>query len=716
MGIFDFFKRNVNNADSPEPKISEEKIDSSNEVSKVKEQIPPAQTPPAQTPPAPTAVPEKRKYDTDGGNKQAFLSWPKMGSPSGSLIFAYKFRIFVDASCIRSAGFSEFIGKWKDGKTGNNANRFFFISSSEKEKLSEEELKKIPSDCYREFYGKDIEDCFTQMKKRELKWNIVWLTNDAEIASQAKKCAEQNDIQLRWYGITKGGTLCKVGQSEIKKGDAVHNGNEVQPLFMQTQNFVQIERAVNFPSAVPSTFADVYASGTKVRYKLSDAVMSDHVSITYKTNDPLYFAKIYTAQTLRTNMFEKKAKRMLQTPVQIEGVCWPKDILTDTSGIFVGVLVPASHGVQLTKSVFAGQSGLKQNFPQWNKQDICKLAITIVSTICRLQALGVYFGCINPSSLYVENSTKVYFVDMDEMQIEGYPVLSQNLTFTLPERVDMPKTLHLSNRDEENYQTALLIFMILMPGKYPYAKRRRTSEIDSIRNMSFPFSIGKMQKSQDSESPGGIWQIVWDHIPFNLCDSFYNTFTKSGTHASPGKRLSASAWLSMLLAFEKRLENPNNADSREMFPKTFRRDEKRSFCRCSICGQEHPDFYFLKKIHIQKETVDIWANGYRVCLPCAVDQSPDPNARFTCESCGRTFYYTNRTKIVHDIGKLDFDWKNQRWCKDCKKRTSKCTRCGKEVPFYQIREFEDRMRNQRYRVCPNCFTSLIDEVKRRKRW
>lgn len=205
----------------------------------------------------------------------------------------------------------------------------------------------------------------------------------------------------------------------------------------------------------------------------------------------------------------------------------------------------------MTKSVFAGRAGLQQYFPNWDKHDLCDLALTIVSIICKLNMLGIRFGCVNPASIYVESSTSVFFVDLDEIQIEGFPVLSQNLTFTLPERIDKPKTPYLFTEDEENYQIALLVFMIMMPGRFPYAKRKSRSETDSIRDMFFPFGIGEMRRSQDSERPCGIWQIVWDHLPYNLCNNFYNTFTKKVLmhFLEPGLRdMNGGRWCRLLVS------------------------------------------------------------------------------------------------------------------------------------------------------------------------
>ena len=45
----------------------------------------------------------------------------------------------------------------------------------------------------------------------------------------------------------------------------------------------------------------------------------------------------------------------------------------------------------------------------------------------------------------------------------------------------------------------LLIFMIMMPGKFPYALRKSDSEEDSIAEKSFAFGIGgDMRRSRDA--------------------------------------------------------------------------------------------------------------------------------------------------------------------------------------------------------------------------
>lgn len=497
--------------------------------------------------------------------------------------------------------------------------------------------------------------------------------------------------------------------------DWLKNDTQGDKPFKWMKNPVPVGRAVRISGHIPKIGEKVLTKYNGIAVYLKKALMTDHISVTYATNYSNYFAKIYISDVLQLDMLENKARRMLQEKIEISGICWPVDMLIDNAGCFVGILVPASKGVQLTRSVFNGATGLSQFFPQWNKYDLCVLTMTILERIHKMHNLGLLFGCINPASIYIAEKNEVYFVDTDCWQIENYPALSRNQTFTPPELLRDNSSQLLYSIDEENYQIAVLVFLLMMPGKFPYAKGKKADERNSITDMAFPFSVGgDMRRSKDAERPSGIWRIIWDHLSYQMCDGFYNTFHSSGKYACPGNRLKVADWLKITSEFANDLANPNRQESRSMFPRTFRHDGKREFTRCNICGQEHPNFYFIHNIYVQKEKIDIWGRGYRICIPCAGDQS---DVSFKCECCGRQFYYTNRTKVLHEIGKSDFDFKKQRWCKDCKKRTMRCGHCSQEIPIYQLKEFEDRLRKQKKNVCGSCFKELIEKSRQeREAW
>ena len=72
----------------------------------------------------------------------------------------------------------------------------------------------------------------------------------------------------------------------------------------------------------------------------------------------------------------------------------------------------------------------------------------------------------------MKDKNHVYFVDMDCYQIEGYPCVSQNITFQPPELQLSGIRKRLYTQQTENYEVAELVFMLMMPGKTPYAKEK----------------------------------------------------------------------------------------------------------------------------------------------------------------------------------------------------------------------------------------------------
>ena len=496
------------------------------------------------------------------------------------------------------------------------------------------------------------------------------------------------------------------------KESSMTSGEKAKSVFHPTINMVQVKRATSIPKQIPGINEIVICQRKGIAVCLRKAIMTDHISITYSTDNPAYYIKIYTKDALQIDLIQNIVSRMLEAKVCIPGVCWPLDTICNRDGAFVGILVPSSRGIQLTKSIYNGSAGLSQFFPYWNKQDLCQVTLTILEIIRKMHNIGVMFGCINPASIYIVNPKEVYFVDTDCWQIEGFPSFSRNQTFTPPEMLRSNQQRFLYTLDQENYQIALLVFMLMLPGKFPYAKWKSVENRDSIVDMAFPFSVGGgMRRSRDAEHPSGVWRIVWDHLSYKMCEAFYNTFHANGINAKEGCRLKVEDWIRITSEYNRRLSAPSCQDSLELFPKTFRRDKKRTFVRCQICGQEHPDFYFLRNVTIAKTKVDVWEKGYRICIPCANDQS---DMSFVCQCCNRQFFYTNRSKIIHAIGESDFDFKRQKWCKSCKKQTFKCVRCGKEVPIFQIREFQDKKRNMQINVCQSCFKELIEEVKKER--
>lgn len=280
---------------------------------------------------------------------------------------------------------------------------------------------------------------------------------------------------------------------------------------------------------------------------------------------------------------------MLKNPIRAEGIIWPKDILRDSNGVFRGFLMDSYSGYPLQTSVLK-REGQIQYFPNWTKADICTLALTVLSKIQELHKRGVLFGCINPAAIRVLSQTTVYFCDTDDYQIEGYPSLSNNISFAAPENLE--KRLYLATLDSENFSVAELMFMLLMTGKTPYLSGN-SNTIETIKRMRFPFFVNDYDERNPSlRIMPSMWRFMWSHLSFELKRSFCGTFQKNMPLNAPGKRLSAFKWRSMIERYRDEIINSTSSEDKVLYPTTFKKKDGDIFYRCSICGKEHPKFFF----------------------------------------------------------------------------------------------------------------------------
>lgn len=66
------------------------------------------------------------------------------------------------------------------------------------------------------------------------------------------------------------------------------------------------------------------------------------------------------------------------------------------------------------------------------------------------------------------------------------------------------------NEITENYEIAVLVFMLMMPGITPYAQRGKKSNMSQIRE--FPYPLGE---NHSKNLPMGVWRlygVIWTFL------------------------------------------------------------------------------------------------------------------------------------------------------------------------------------------------------------
>lgn len=355
---------------------------------------------------------------------------------------------------------------------------------------------------------------------------------------------------------------------------------------------------------VPSSGKAVF--GTKA-YRLGRKIALGGEGCIYDLEDGTV-AKIYHQSKLTVGR-RKKLERMMAEPVNCAGVCWPKELLSDAEGNFVGYRMERARGTELQRALFT-RPALEAHFPEWKKADTVQLCITILEKICALHERGIILGDINPLNILVVSATEVWFVDCDSYQIDGYPCPVGTVRFTAPEIQKRNFADFLRTEGNEAFAIATLLFMIMLPGKSPYAQEGGGDLGEAILTMDFPYPCGD---NHSDKTPEGAWRFLWSHLPRYIKEYFYGTFQRGGAYSTEQTRRSARQWLSAFRHYLGLLEDGKMQDpeSAEIFPSRWKVTDPAARtvwkrCACLECGNPYDimeserDYYLQNGFELPK--------------------------------------------------------------------------------------------------------------------
>lgn len=378
------------------------------------------------------------------------------------------------------------------------------------------------------------------------------------------------------------------------------------------------------------------------------------------------FAKIYRKEFC-DKFHMDKCSYMIRKHITDTQICWPRQLIYSIQGEFIGYTFDQYEGVELQKSVLK-KAGLKKYFPKWQKQQLVELTLTILKIIQRIHKENILLGCIDLKTIIVKDEETVYFTEIDKYQIDGYPCLSRNYIFFPPEIVKYKEKIFLFNEITENYEIAVLVFMLMMPGITPYAQRGKRSNMSQIRE--FPYPLGE---NHSKNLPMGVWRFVWSHLDFPLKKALYYTFSKGALYNSPKDRKNVSYWLQIIQDYDNKLKSGEfckyDRYSALIYPDTFRKVKGVEYVSCEYCGKDYPKWYMDDKFPY-------------ICKNCREKKS---EFFFICENCGKTFYYSVKEALYHKKKQENDGWQKQKHCRVCNQK-ERCHGCGDLFPAYKLKD------------------------------
>ena len=623
---------------------------------------------------------EQRNWNTKQNSTGKTNIWPRAGVGAIDLLKS-NYRIMISLDLLKTQGFRIFYGEWMHNAS-QREKQLLFISSLE---LGEIDINSMNESIkILQYTGcNDYVSFFRKIKKMGT-W--IYLTGDERKVERIITAAREASAFLRVYLLDEYGKIrnCKLPAktdqinsiSTMPHADAFEMPSEIHP----------VKKVIRKTNYVPGKGGKVFDSNMKPVI-LGDEFISNPQSITYHTNITGLQAKIYQASWLTISYFEDKAKKMLSNPIRYDGICWPIDLLCNSEGEFVGILVPAAEGYQLKQQLMS-QQGLAEHFPDWNRRNLVHLTNVILDKIVFLQDRNILFGLINPGAIFVKDEDHVYFAEMDTYQIEGYPILSHERVMQAPELQEANKGMRLYTKEQDNYGVALLVFMLLMPGKFPYNKGNNKDITESIRNMAFAFRYGRQGEEHGAKEYFGSWRFVWSHLGNELKQAFFYTFQKGQLYSAPDKRRNARFWQKTVQALETELANPYDKESLQILPRTFKRYSGTKTIKCNKCGIEHPIFYYR---YPEK----------KICNSCLGQPS---ETHFVCKSCKKSFYYDFGTLFKYEKLVETKSFSMPTHCPYCRSDRRKCVSCGHFVPAYRLNDDG---------ICYECAKAARERISKR---
>jgi DNA-binding helix-hairpin-helix protein with protein kinase domain len=286
--------------------------------------------------------------------------------------------------------------------------------------------------------------------------------------------------------------------------------------------------------------------------RLVKQIASSGEGVVSETDRPGYLAKVYHQPTperiakLRVMIANPPHDPMLrQNHISF---AWPKELLRNPKGDYVGFLMPAINDSVKLSSIYNPRLR-NRKAPRFNWYYLHATALNVASVIESIHAKGYVVGDIKPQNLLVNNRALVSVIDTDSFQIidpqtnQLYRCLVGSEGFTPPEL--MGRELGKLDQSEvhDRYRLGVLIYLLLF-GDHPFKGKwvgvgDAPNPVELARRGYWPFGPGSLIQPGPNTVP-------LDVVHEDLQRAFHQCFTNG--HTQPDQRPAASDWSNALRA------------------------------------------------------------------------------------------------------------------------------------------------------------------------
>lgn len=541
--------------------------------------------------------------------------------------------------------------------------------------LKDKQLVKIMGDPNSDNFADNVfKTVFTQ---KRLQYNMVLVTQDKALTEdilQLNNSKADKANKVRVFKLKKDSTLADAEKITVKKPG--YSFEAETPMFEIKKTPISRPDVPLKAKSFPKVGEDVYTSKGAVRL-ISVVSETGGEGMVYRTENG-DICKIYHPSKLSLNRKEK-IELMVKKRISHEGICWPTEVVYNSNKEFVGYLMPEAKGKELNNLFL--KPLLAKNFPDWTKRETVQLCITILEKINYLHHHNIIMGDLNPRNVLVVSPKEVYFVDCDSYQLNKYPCEVDVDHFRAPELIGKDMSKQMRTLGNESFAIATLLFMIMIPGKPPYAQTGSGTPEEDIAKMIFAYPKGAEKKGVVAP---GHWRFCWSHLSYDIKEAFYNTFQGGEVYSKEEDRLSSRDWLEKMKKYAYVLEKliENDEQSGWIFPTDYKKIKDVPYATCVGCNKS-----------VKEEDL---TEGY--CKSCLHDNGEV----YHCGRCNKEMIYSNFQRLVKKKPKYNE-------CYECRQELDsvvkeiECRACGESFDFtLGEKEYYDSKGYEEPKRCQTC--------------
>jgi hypothetical protein len=241
-------------------------------------------------------------------------------------------------------------------------------------------------------------------------------------------------------------------------------------------------------------------------------------------------------------------------------IAWPRNLLQDSTGAFVGYAMPFIAGAVPLVEVFNPRRRAAV-LPDFDQRYLLRSARNLASSVDALHRGEYVIGDVNERNVLVTPRALVTVIDADSIQVQAeqrgrivvYPCPVGRAEYTPPELQGKPFRGVMRLKEHDRFGLAVLLYQLLMDGNHPFrAQWLGAGECPPLaRRIAegwFPYGSGAPRHLAPPMGPS------FDRLPPAVAALFLDCFVSG--HASPNVRPTAAAWAHALAEAEARPTKP----------------------------------------------------------------------------------------------------------------------------------------------------------------